>query len=220
MLERFLFPSELQWTPVSRLSGGEKRRLYLLRVLMEAPNVLLLDEPANDLDIETLTILEDYLEGFSGAVISVSHDRYFLDRTAEKIFVFEGKGRIAQYTGSYTDYRESVDNTSGQNIQGEAKDAAKTSPADSDGGGRKREKPLKMSFKEQREFEEIDGCIAGLEDKLKEIQAGIDAASTDYSLLQQLLGEKEDLEKQLEEKMERWIYLNELSERIEQLKKD
>jgi ATP-binding cassette subfamily F protein uup len=220
MMERFLFPADLQWTPVSRLSGGEKRRLYLLRVLMEAPNVLLLDEPTNDLDIETLKILEDYLEGFNGAVVSVSHDRYFLDRTAEKIFVFEGSGRITQHTGNYTDYKGTVDCVDDGSRQNEARKASSEASQDESSGEKKRERPLKMSFKEQREFEEIDDCIAGLEDSLNDKKAAIEAASTDYTLLQQLISEKEEIERQLEEKMERWIYLNELSERIGQLKRN
>jgi ATP-binding cassette subfamily F protein uup len=187
---------------------------------MEAPNVLLLDEPTNDLDIETLKILEDYLEGFNGAVVSVSHDRYFLDRTAEKTFVFEGSGRITQHTGNYTDYKGTVDCSDDDSRQNEARKASSEASQDESSGEKKRERPLKMSFKEQREFEEIDDCIAGLEDSLNDKKAAIEAASTDYTLLQQLISEKEEIERQLEEKMERWIYLNELSERIGQLKRN
>lgn len=220
MLEKFLFPSALQWSLISRLSGGEKRRLYLLRVLMESPNVLLLDEPTNDLDIETLTILEDYLDSFQGAVIAVSHDRYFLDRIAGKIFVFEGNGMIAQYTGNYSDYRE----TAGSFIKDDAKQGGKAArtkdKADvvvADGEtARTKEKPLKFSFKEQREYETIDDDISALESKLQDMKKKIDAAASDYNLLQQLISEKEELEKELSEKMERWVYLNELSERISQ----
>lgn len=214
MLERFLFPSSLQWTPVSRLSGGEKRRLQLLRVLMEAPNVLLLDEPTNDLDIETLTILEDYMESFPGAVIAVSHDRFFLDKTAEKIFVFEGRGRIGKYTGNYTDIKDSgVLEEINENIGLEMKQKGfgKESTAKP---GRDRERPVKFSYMEQKEFEEIDNVIALLEEKAQKLDMQINGAASDYVLLQQLMKEKEELERQLEEKMERWVYLNELAEKI------
>jgi ABC transport system ATP-binding/permease protein len=214
MLERFLFPSHLQWTPIAKLSGGEKRRLYLLRVLMESPNVLLLDEPTNDLDIETLTILEDYLEDFPGAVISVSHDRYFLDRMAEKIFAFDGRGNITQHTGNYSDYKSS------SLLEGEAVEKTRETVNKNinlvEKNDIEKKKPLKFSFKEQKEFDEIDEVIANLENKIECMGDKINKASTDYSLLQELLKEKEDLEKQLEEKMERWVYLNELSEKIEE----
>lgn len=212
MLERFLFPSSSQWTPLSKLSGGEKRRLQLLRVLMEAPNVLLLDEPTNDLDIETLTILEDYIESFPGAVIAVSHDRYFLDKIADRIFVFEGEGRIAKYTGNYTDIKESgaleaIGDNLSQKTKG--KEAANKSGAEKD-----REKPVKFSYKEQKEYEEIDAVIALLEQKLQETEDKLKSESSDYVLLQQLMEEKSEVERQLEEKMERWVYLNELAEKI------
>lgn len=218
MLERFLFPSHLQWTPISKLSGGEKRRLYLLRVLMECPNVLLLDEPTNDLDIETLTILEDYLEDFQGAVIAVSHDRYFLDRTAEKIFAFEGNGNIGQYTGNYTDFKNNsnVDKLMDKGNKSENKGSNGASKGNE---RRNKEKPLKFSFKEQREYNEIDNVIAELESKIEETEVKINEATADYVLLQQLVAEKEELEKQLEEKMDRWVYLNELADKISQNKK-
>lgn len=207
MMETFLFNSAMQWTPIGKLSGGERRRLHLLRVLMEAPNVLLLDEPTNDLDIETLTILEDYLENFSGAVIAVSHDRYFLDKVAEKVFCFEGDGNIAQYTGNYSDFKEKSD----RNI--EDKEGHK------DTKGKKtetREKPkaLKFTYKEQKEYEEIDEVIASIEESIRELEAKINEAASDYELLQKLLLQKEEQEKLLEEKMERWVYLNELAEKI------
>jgi ATP-binding cassette subfamily F protein uup len=213
MLERFLFPPGLQWTPIGRLSGGERRRLHLLRILMEAPNVLLLDEPTNDLDIETLTILEDYLEYFPGAVIAVSHDRYFLDKMADKIFAFKGQGVIQQYTGNYSDYKDS----SIQEVDDEmpVKDTTVKKGDAASKVERVKEKPLKFSFKEQREYEEIDDIIAKLEEKIQETEEKLKNAATDYTLLQQLSAEKEDLEKQLEEKMERWMYLNELAEKIE-----
>ncbi|HEY5576102.1 MAG TPA: ABC-F family ATP-binding cassette domain-containing protein [Clostridiaceae bacterium] len=206
MLERFLFPPDKQWTPISKLSGGEKRRLYLLRVLTEEPNVLLLDEPTNDLDIETLTVLEDYLEDFEGAVIAVSHDRYFLDRMAESIFVFEGGGKIARHTGNYFDYTSEISVVKAPE-KGIEK-TADTKPSQS------KEKTLKFSYKEQREFENIDNDIAGLEKKLEEMEGRIQKASTDFEKLQKLLEEKDDLEGQLEFKMERWVYLNELNDKI------
>jgi ATP-binding cassette subfamily F protein uup len=213
MMERFLFSPSLQWSPIGKLSGGERRRVDLLRVLMESPNVLLLDEPPNDLDIETLTILEDYLEDFEGAVIAVSHDRYFLDRIAEKIFAFEGNGKITQYTGNYSDYREK----SAQNREEAALAAEKSNlkAVDINKPEIQKKKPLKFTFKEQREFEEIDDIIAEIEDKIACVGDRINHAASDYTLLQELLKEKEGLEKQLEEKMDRWVYLNELAEKIE-----
>jgi len=214
MLERFLFPPSLQWTQLSKLSGGEKRRLQLLRVLMESPNVLLLDEPTNDLDIETLTILEDYIESFPGAVIAVSHDRYFLDKIADRIFVFEGRGRISKYTGNYTDIKESgvleaANDTPGDRVKGKDKGAE-----NKENVIREKEKPVKFSFKEQREYDGIDDDIALLEEKIQETEKRINDTASDYVLLQQLMKEKEELEKQLEDKMERWVYLNELAEKI------
>jgi len=206
MLERFLFPPDKQWTPISKLSGGEKRRLYLLRVLTEEPNILLLDEPTNDLDIETLTVLEDYLEDFEGAVIAVSHDRYFLDRMAESIFVFEGDGKIARHTGNYFDYTSEI-----SVVKAPEKGLEKTADTNP---GQAKEKPLKFSYKEQREFESIEIDIAGLEKKLKEMEGRIQKASADFEKLQKLLEEKDALEEQLEFKMERWMYLNELNEKI------
>lgn len=220
MLERFLFPPALQWTPIAKLSGGERRRLHLLRVLMEAPNILLLDEPTNDLDIETLTILEDYLEEFPGAVIAVSHDRYFLDKIAEKIFVFEGDGKVVQYTGNYTDYKESSsdseDGLPASKEDNKRQRAAEKKTGEGARSSQERDKarPLKFTYKEQKEFEEIDAVIAGLEERVQELDAEINGAASDYTRLQQLLAEKEEAEKALEEKMERWVYLNELAEKI------
>lgn len=210
MLERFLFDPSSQWTPISKLSGGEKRRLQLLRVLMEAPNVLLLDEPTNDLDIETLTILEDYIENFPGAVITVSHDRYFLDKVTDKIFAFEGNGVITQFTGNYSDFK-------GSNLA-KKEDNPKEDKKSNNTENRTKNRPLKLSYKEQKEYEQIDDIIASLEEQISEMDIKIAAAASDYVLLQQLMEEKEELEKQLEDKMERWIYLNELSERIEKEK--
>ena len=214
MLEKFLFEPAVQWTPISKLSGGEKRRLHLLRVLMEAPNVLLLDEPTNDLDIETLTILEDYIENFQGAVIAVSHDRYFLDKMAGKIFSFEEKGRIVKYTGNYSDYKQ-FDDVEKLVIQSIDK---KNSGDNKESVERSKERTLKFTFKEQKEYEQIDTAIADLEEKIQEVDSKIGTTSADYVLLQQLMTHKEELEKQLEEQMERWIYLNELAERIEEAK--
>ena len=214
MLERFLFPSSLQWAPISKLSGGEKRRLQLLRVLIEAPNVLLLDEPTNDLDIETLTILEDYLDSFEGAVIAVSHDRFFLDRIAEKIFAFEESYRIIQYTGNYSDYKEFyLQNISLAEVETNRSNL-KSPEANKNENVNKKDKPLKFSFKEQKEYDEIDCEISILEDKVVEIDSKIAENSSDYNSLQKYLNEKSKIENDLEMKMERWIYLNELAERI------
>lgn len=219
MMERFLFSGTMQWTPIAKLSGGERRRLFLLRVLMEAPNVLLLDEPTNDLDIETLTILEDYLEDFPGAVISVSHDRYFLDRMAEKIFLFEGEGKIKQYTGNYSEFKEV--NAAELEANNRTVDKSKeTVNKNSEPVDKNKEKPLKFSFKEQKEYEEIDTVVAELESKIEETEEKINKTSSDYTLLQQLIADKQELEGQLEEKMERWVYLNELAEKIAEAKKN
>lgn len=212
MLERFLFPPSAQWTLISKLSGGEKRRLYLLRVLMQAPNVLLLDEPTNDLDIQTLTVLEDYLEEFPGAVIAVSHDRYFLDRIADRIFAFEGDGQIKHYPGNYSDYSRFVGEeiASGPKVSNEKKKVEDKVPEE-----RQKARTLKFSYKEQREFDTIDEVIAGLEEKIESVEKQMAEAFSDYVLLQQLTEEKEELEAKLEEATERWIYLNERYEEIQ-----
>lgn len=217
MLEKFLFPSNLQWTPIAKLSGGERRRLYLLRVLMEAPNVLLLDEPTNDLDITTLAILEDYLDHFNGAVIAVSHDRFFLDRMAEKLFIFEGDGKIVEYTGNYSYFKDNSNSMNNYALEtNNASDKVREGKGERNqkNNNRSREKALRFTFKEQKEYEEIENVIAELEDKLQTIIDRIEKAATDYTLLQEMLIEKEELEKQLESKMERWVYLNDLAERI------
>jgi ATP-binding cassette subfamily F protein uup len=211
MLEKFLFSKDMQWTPISKLSGGEKRRLFLLRILMEAPNVLLLDEPTNDLDIETLTILEDYIENFNGSVITVSHDRYFLDKTCEKIFFFEGNGKISKHTGNYSE-------VSAELINKEQVLVHKTVDKNKITVPKNKEKVLKFSYKEQREYEMIDSVISELESKKEDIQEKINNSSTDYSLLQKYIGEKEQIEKDLDIQMERWVYLNELAEKIENSK--
>ncbi|WP_026895360.1 ABC-F family ATP-binding cassette domain-containing protein [Clostridiisalibacter paucivorans] len=214
MLENFLFFGEDQWIFIRKLSGGEKRRLYLLRVLMGSPNVLLLDEPTNDLDIETLKVLEDYIDNFRGAVIAVSHDRYFLDRIADKIFSFEGNGNIVQYTGNYTDYRDHM-----KGIEDNRKSTSISKPKVNKKKSEKKEKKIyKLSYKEQQEYDQIDKIIADIEEKIECLEVKIEEAATDYILLQELLDEKEGLEVTLNEKMERWVYLNELVEEIEKNK--
>ena len=216
MMEKFLFPTDLQYTEIGRLSGGERRRLYLLRVLMEAPNVLVLDEPTNDLDIETLSVLEDYLEQFPGVVIAVSHDRYFLDKLMNHVFVLAGNGEVRHYTGGYADYRADV--AERQRLAAQQRLDSQPLPNSSPkkpSGGRSHQEKLKFSFKEQREYEEIDGVIAGLEEKIAQTEALIAQNASDYAALQELTAEKEELETQLAAKMERWVYLNDLAERIE-----
>ena len=210
LLEQFLFPPEEQWAPIGKLSGGEKRRLFLLSVLASAPNVLLLDEPTNDLDIQTLSILEDYLETFPGAVIAVSHDRYFLDKMARRIFLVEGDGGVREYVGSYTDFQ-----TARQAEERQAHLSAPAAPAEPKKGERPRGPgKLKFSYKEQREHETIEGEIAALEEQLAEVQAQQAAQATDYVALQALQARQGELEAALEEKMERWVYLSDLAERI------
>ncbi|WP_125141981.1 ABC-F family ATP-binding cassette domain-containing protein [Clostridium transplantifaecale] len=221
MLERFLFPPSVQYTPIGKLSGGERRRLYLLHILMDAPNVLLLDEPTNDLDIRTLTILEDYLDHFQGIVITVSHDRYFLDRVVRRIFAFEGDGVVKQYEGGYTDYQAALDernqeeNSAAEGKSGQAGQAAQTGGRKNWKEGQPRDKKPKFSYKEQREWETIEEDIASLEVAVAGLEEEILKAASDYSRLNSLMQEKEEKESQLEEKMERWMYLNDLAEQIE-----
>lgn len=215
MMEKFLFPADLQYTEIGRLSGGERRRLYLLRVLMEAPNVLVLDEPTNDLDIETLAVLEDYLKQFPGVVIAVSHDRYFLDKLMNHVFVLAGNGEVRHYTGGYADYRADVASERQRLAAQERQETLPNSSPKKPSGGRSHQEKLKFSFKEQREYEEIDGVIAGLEEKIAQTEALIAQNASDYAALQELTAEKEELEAQLTAKMERWVYLNDLAERIE-----
>ena len=213
MLERFLFPPEKQYAPLGKLSGGEKRRLNLLRVLMEAPNVLILDEPTNDLDIRTLTILEDYLDHFDGIVITVSHDRYFLDRTVRRIFAFEGNGVIRQYEGGYTDYQAKVQEENGvdaisyEEKSNELKNLKTV---------KNRQDKLKFTYKEQREYETIDDDIAALEEKIEKLEQDIVTNARDFVKLNELTKEKETTQALLDEKMDRWVYLQDLAERIEQ----
>lgn len=223
MLERFLFDPAMQYTPVEKLSGGEKRRLYLLKVLMEAPNVLLLDEPGNDLDIPTMTILEDYLDSFSGIVITVSHDRYFLDNVVNRIMAFEGDGQLVQYEGGYTDYLEAKARK-GQTLEtrsdmaGSSQDEMpepekKKSSADTWKQNRKQK--LKFTYKEQKEFETIDDDIAALEDRLEQIDKEMAANATNAGKLRELSEEQQETQQKLDEKMDRWVYLNDLAEQIE-----
>lgn len=209
MLDRFLFPPELQYTPLDKLSGGEQRRLYLLKVLMEAPNVLILDEPTNDLDIQTLTILEDYLDTFAGIVITVSHDRYFLDRIVNRIFAFEEGGHLKQYEGGYTDYLEKVKPIAKQE---------KSKPEKKENNGKKfrkeHQKKLKFTYKEQKEFETIDDDIAKLEEKIEQLDEEIMENATNSGKLAELTQQKEETEEALNKKMDRWVYLNDLAEQI------
>ncbi|SDT02369.1 ATP-binding cassette, subfamily F, uup [Paenibacillaceae bacterium GAS479] len=236
LLERFLFPPAMQWSPIAKLSGGEKRRLQLLRILSGAPNVLLLDEPTNDLDIATLSVLEEYLEDFPGVVLVVSHDRYFLDRTVERIYAFEGGGFITEHTGNYTEYEEGLAKKGGSDNQpaagggagatgGRRSLAASDSPTTAITGdvetaspgdaAPRREARLRMSYQEQKDYEAIDGWIAEAEEKLSRVQEEMGTSGSDSVRLQQLMAEQETLEGRLEELLERWTYLNELVEQIE-----
>ena len=238
MLERFLFFGEEQYGLVGKLSGGEKRRLNLLRVLMEAPNVLVLDEPTNDLDVTTLSILEDYLDDFDGIVITVSHDRYFLDRIVQRIFAFEGEGRLRQYEGGYTDYilrREMEAETqkeaaggkenggvSGERRRKENPEGREEIPGEAASGSTGRGKPremktrrLKFTWQEQKDYETIEAEIAGLEERIAGLEEQIAQAARDFARLNALMQEKEAMEKTLEERMERWMYLEDLAARIE-----
>lgn len=215
MLEKFLFPPDVQYNTIDRLSGGERRRLFLLSVLMKAPNILLLDEPTNDLDIETLTILEDYLENFDGAVITVSHDRYFLDKVVNTILELpgDGTGYVKEYNGGYSDYiavRVFEERNSSNDKQKVSKNEEKEI--------REKLKKLKFTYKEQREYETIDDDIAGLEIKITELERLLEKYATDYIKLQEVMEEKQYTELQLEEKMSRWVYLNDLAEQIENQK--
>lgn len=207
MLEKFLFSGDLQHQFIGKLSGGEKRRLYLLSVLMEAPNVLLLDEPTNDLDVETLTILEDYLETFPGIVLAVSHDRYFLDKIAHSIFEVCRGGEVRQYTGNFSDYLD-------KRVPAEKAERVKTEKTEKAQKPVNKPQKLKFSFNEQREFDHIDEELEQLAAKIETCEQQIAGAANDYVKLQELLAQKEELERQQEYKMERWVYLNELAEKI------
>ena len=212
MLERFLFDGNLQYTPIGKLSGGEKRRLYLCRVLMASPNVLILDEPTNDLDIPTMTILEDYLDSFHGIIITVSHDRYFLDNLVDRIFAFEGGGHLQQYEGGYTDYLEA---RARREAGAENPTVTKTtSSQNSKDWKQNRRTKLKFSYMEQKEYDTIDDDIASLEEQIESFEQEMLANATNSAKLSEILSKKEEAEKKLNEKMERWVYLNDLAERI------
>ena len=214
LLEQFLFSKEVQWKMISKLSGGEKRRIYLLKILMNAPNVLLLDEPTNDLDIQTLTILENYLKEFSGVVISVSHDRYFLDKIANRIFVFEKEGEIKQFQGNYSTYYEEVEK---QNIKYKTSNKKETNIKKEQ---HQKQRELKFTYKEQIEFDTIEDIISKLEQKLTNVNEQIQEVSTNYELLSQKANIKEQIEKELNTALERWVYLNEIAAKINQNKKE
>ena len=226
LLEQFLFDSSMQYAPIEKLSGGEKKRLYLLKVLAAAPNVLLLDEITNDIDIPTLTILEDYLDSFAGIVIAVSHDRYFLDNLADRIFEFDREGNLTQYEGGYTDYLEAKRRKEGTtaeeivSVKNSSTVKGTTEESEEEKASVKtwkqnRPSKLKFSYKEQREYETIDDDIAALESKIEKLDADIMANATNSGKLNELTQEKEITEAQLEEKMNRWVYLNDLAEQIE-----
>lgn len=236
MLERFLFTPDMQYTPIFKLSGGEKRRLYILSVLVQGANVLLLDEPSNNVDIPTLTILEDFLNSFIGIVITVSHDRYFLDNVVDRIFEFDGEGHLTQYEGGYTDYAEKKHQTAAiKDAQSKDKGGKTGSKVNGKTGGTEngtmempekkdsrdtwknnRTVKLKFTYKEEREFETIDDEIAGLEEKIANLEAEMFANATNSGKLAEIMKEKDAAEALLEEKMDRWVYLNDLAERIEE----
>ena len=228
MLERFLFPSSVQYTTIDRLSGGEKRRLYLLRILMDAPNVLLLDEPTNDLDIRTLTILEDYLDSFQGIVITVSHDRYFLDRIVRRIFAFEGNGKITQYEGGFTDYQAAVLRkeveaeamAAGNPKAGVRSDKSKDENSEEDSKSSKKTwnggpKKLRFTYQEQKDWDVIESQIEKLEEEIADLDVQMEKAASDFVKLKELMDRKAQAESELDAKMERWMYLNDLAEKIE-----
>lgn len=217
MLERFLFPADKQYSLVGKLSGGERRRLYLLRILMEAPNILFLDEPTNDLDITTLTLLEDYLDTFDGIVVTVSHDRYFLDRIVTRIFAFEENGVLRQYEGGYTDYLHASQTLLQQTKQSPAttgSDSSEEKTVNRNNWKDGQKRTLKMTYQEQRDFETIEDDIAALEQAIESLDEQILIVANDFVKLNELTVEKEKREQELSEKMERWVYLEELYEKI------
>lgn len=216
MAERFLFTPEMQFAPIAKLSGGEKRRLYLLRILMSAPNVLFLDEPTNDLDIASLMVLEDFLDHFSGIVLTISHDRYFLDRTVNRLFVFQENGQIRQFEGGYTDYQvELFREKSANNNPVAEKQAAETEGTEKKEKSWRGERALKMSYQERKDYESIEEDIAKLEEELNELDKSSVENAHDFVFLQELQLKKEEVERKLSEKWERWEYLSALQERIE-----
>ena len=219
MLEKFLFPADKQYSPIGKLSGGEKKRLNLLRVLASSPNFILLDEPTNNLDIATLTILEDYLDRYEGIVVTVSHDRYFLDRTMKRIFAFEEDGKLKQYEGGYTDYaiRKEAEKAEEDNKENTVK--SKTMSGDTNEMKEKKVKPrgpqkLKFTYKEQKDYETIEADIAALEEELENIDSEMMKNATNSVKLSELTAKQEEIQKTLEEKMERWMYLEELAAKI------
>lgn len=221
MCEKFLFTGSMQYSLISKLSGGEKRRLYLLKVLMEAPNILVLDEPTNDLDIQTLTILEDYLTRYAGIVVTVSHDRYFLDKLATRIFSFEGDGRIRQYEGNFSDYKLAKSLREEEEAAKEipvARGASQEPVSSTAATWKQKSNKLKFTYQEQKEYDTIDEEIAKLEQEIEETDQKIEKAATEYSKLNELMTLKDQLAEQLEKKMERWVYLNDLAEQIEAAK--
>lgn len=219
MLENFLFDGNMQHSFISKLSGGEKRRLYLLRILMEAPNVLFLDEPTNDLDIQTLTILEDYLDRFNGTVIAISHDRYFLDRIANRIFSFEGEGKILELVGNYSDYKEFKEIKAEEEIV-RINSNNKEKKVEEVKNKKEKQVKLKFTFKEQREFDTIDEDIENKEEKISKIEAEINQCGSDFVKLQELLEKQNRLKEELNHLLERWEYLNEIFEEIERQKQN
>jgi len=211
MLETFLFPRAQQWTYIQKLSGGERRRLYLLRILMEEPNVLFLDEPTNDLDTETLAVLEDYLEQFPGVVITVSHDRFFLDRVVDHVIAFENNGVIRQFEGNYTEYleiRKQEQENKSANKKNQKKNNLPTSI--------NKQRPRKLSYKEQREWDEIEDKITSLEQRKSELQKDITLAGSDYERAQELYKEQQQVDEELDQSLERWTELSLLIEKIAQ----
>ena len=214
LMERFLFPGTLQWTPIAKLSGGEKRRLYLLRILMSAPNVLLLDEPTNDLDLETMSILEEFIDNFNGAIIFVSHDRFFIDRLADKVFVYQKDGSLRQYPGGYS-YYKGIEEQEQQALQAQTQQSMPKKEVKPAKTREKANAPKKLSFKEQREYDEIEAVIAETEGELKVVQLQMTQNASDYGKLNELTKEETRLQEKLDYLMERWAYLEEIVEQMQ-----
>lgn len=214
LMERFLFPGTLQWTPIAKLSGGEKRRLYLLRILMSAPNVLLLDEPTNDLDLETMSILEEFIDSFNGAIIFVSHDRFFVDRLADKVFVYQKDGRLRQYPGGYS-YYKGVEEREQQAEQAKIQENMTKKEVKPAKTREKSNAPKKLTFKEQHEYDEIEAVIAETEGELKVVQLQMAQNASDYGRLNELTKEETRLQEKLDHLMERWAYLEEIAEQMQ-----
>ena len=208
LMEKFLFPGDLQWTPIAKLSGGERRRLFLLKILIAEPNILLLDEPTNDLDLQTLSVLEDFIDNFNGAIIFVSHDRYFIDRLAQKSFVFEGNGKIKLYNGGYTEYQENIAINEVSKDERENKEQIATGVKNKNSDNDKK----RLSFKEQREYAEIEGLISETESYLKVLETQINSAGSNFEALQQLTKEESEVSDKLNYLLERWAYLEDLAQ--------